>query len=112
MNINIKNDGPVTVARLSGAFDLGDEKQIAEELHPLVVEPHSRVAVDMTRLKEINSQGLSQLINMVIRSRMNRSKVVIVSPTPLVMGVMEVTRLDEWFEMADDVEAAIAALES
>jgi len=110
MNMEINADGPVTIAKVSGQFDLGDEKRLGDELHPLVAEPNSRVALDLSELAAINSQGLSQLINMVIRSRMNRSKVVMIAPTPFVMGVMEVTRLDAWFEIVDDVEAAVDLL--
>jgi len=106
MNVDITNRGPVAVAAVSGDFDLGDHVALGDTIQPLVSEPDSRVAVDLSGLNQINSQGLSQLISLVIRSRMNRSRVVLVSPTPFVAGVMEVTRLNDWFDIAPDVDTA------
>ena len=110
MDIEITHGDAVTVAKVSGEFDLGDEEQLAGALRPLVDEPNSRVVVELSELKQINSQGLGQLIDLAMRGRMNRSRVVLVSPTPFVRGVLEVTRLDQWFEIADSVESAVKAM--
>lgn len=111
MDITISRNGPISVANVSGQFDLGDEEQLAAQLQPLVAEPNSRLAIELSKLKQINSLGLSELINVVIRSRMNRSRVVLVAPSPFVMGVFEVTHLDRWFEFVDDLDAATASLQ-
>jgi len=106
MDIEITNEDSIQVATISGEFNLGEEAQIATELQPLVADTDSRLAIDLSKLMQINSQGLSELINVVIRARMSRSRVVLVAPTPFVMGVFEVTHLNEWFEMAENLEAA------
>jgi anti-sigma B factor antagonist len=111
MDIETTHSGGVRIARLSGDFDIGDEEQMGKALQPLVAEPNSRVAVDLSELKQINSQGLGQLIDLVMRGRLNRSRVLLVAPTPFVKGVLEVTRLDQWFEIVDGVNTAVKSFE-
>lgn len=111
MEINIETEGSIRVAHLTGDFGPGEECDLASELHPLVAERSSRLAIDLSGLEHINSIGLAELINTVIRARLSGSRVVLVSPSAFVCGVFEVTRLDKWFEIVDDISAARASLE-
>lgn len=110
MDISTSSQGPFTLARLSGEFTLGEETKIADELHPLVADRGSRLAIDLSELTQINSLGLSELINVVIRARLSHSRVVLVSPTNFVRGVFGATHLDRWFEIVDSVDEAVGAL--
>ncbi|NOT01427.1 MAG: STAS domain-containing protein [Phycisphaerales bacterium] len=110
MEITIEKEGRIHVAKLKGDFDLGDETKLAEQLQPLILEPNARVAVEMSQLKQINSLGLSELINAVVRARMNKSRLVLAAPSAFVMGVFEVTRLNNWFEIVPTLEAAKKSL--
>lgn len=111
MEVKIESSGDIRVARLSGAMGVGEEAVLAEKLQPLVGEPESKLAIELTGMTSINSLGLSELINVVIRARLSRSRVVLVAPSQFVCGVFEMTRLDRWFEIVDDLDAAFAALE-
>lgn len=106
MAVTIDTSGSFTVAALSGEFGLIDQGGVGERLGALVASPESRVAVVLKDLKQINSVGLSVLINVVTRARLNRSRVVLVAPSPFVASVLEVTTLDQWFEIVDDLTAA------
>ena len=110
MEMKIESSGDIRVARLSGDLGIGEEALLAEKLQPLVGEPGSKLAIELSRMTSINSLGLSELINVVIRARLSRSRVVLVSPSKFVRGVFEVTRLDRWFEIVDDLDAAFATL--
>mgnify|MGYP000334921345 CR=1 FL=1 len=110
MEMKIDSSGGIRVARLSGDMGVGEEAVLAEKLQPLVGESESKLAIELTGMTNINSLGLSELINVVIRARLSRSRVVLVSPSHFVRGVFEVTRLDRWFEIVDDLDAAFAVL--
>lgn len=112
MEMKIESSGDIRVARLSGDMSIGEEAVLAEKLQPLVGEPGSKLAIELTRMTSINSLGLSELINVVIRARLSRSRVVLVSPSEFVRGVFEMTRLDRWFEIVDDLDAAFATLKT
>ena len=42
----------------------------------------------------------------VNKSRLRGGDVVVLSPSPFVAGVLSATRLDEWFQVQDSLEAA------
>ena len=110
MKLTIDTTGPFYVATLEGAFKNDDARKLAEELHPLVAPAGARLAVDLSKLAQINSAGLSELINVVARARLSGSSVVLISPSAFIRRVFETTRLDQWFDIVDDHGAAEAAL--
>ena len=112
MGVTIDTSGSFAVAALSGEFGLIDQEGVGERLGALVAAPESRVAVVLKDLKQINSVGLSVLINVVTRARLNRSRVVLVAPSPFVANVLEVTALDQWFDIVDDLTAADEQLQA
>lgn len=94
------------VARFSGALSAPDADKIEKSLGELPFGEDARLAIDLTALRTIDSSGLAALIAIVTRSRLTRGRVVFVAPSPFVAGVLAVTRLDSWFEIAPDLEAA------
>lgn len=100
----------MTVARLTGEFGGSRESEAAAPLMSLVATAGSRVAVDVSGLQAIDSTGLSMLMNLVARGRLNDSRVVLVAPSPFVAGVLRVTKLDTWLEIRPDLDAAEKAM--
>ena len=111
MDISVDINGAFSVAKLSGGFDHADNQKLADELQPLVAESGARLAIEMSALNQINSAGLSELIGVVTRARLCRSRVVLVSPSAFVRHVLDVTRLDGWFDIVENVTDARSALE-
>lgn len=99
------------VVRLSGALSGLEADQLAEALGELPYGPNARVAIDLSALKSIDSNGLASLIGIVTRSRMNNGRVVLVAPSPFVAGVLSVTRLDGWFDICPDMPAVESFLQ-
>ena len=106
MEISIDTSGPYGVVHLKGSLGPEDEQQFAEELYPLVADPQAKLAVVLTDVTFIGSSGLGGLISLVTRARLREGRVILVGPTRFVRGVMEVTQLDTWFEVCDDLEEA------
>jgi anti-sigma B factor antagonist len=109
MEVQIDKSGPVPIAVLRGEIRSDDGETFLEELHPLVAEPDSRLAIDLSGVDFIDSSGLTFLINVVTRARLAKGRAVLVGPTPFVSGVFEVTNLNQWFEILqtlDDVRHA------
>ncbi|HRX87519.1 MAG TPA: STAS domain-containing protein [Phycisphaerae bacterium] len=111
MEITIEQqDGKYTLVRLKGELRREASRRIEEELHPLIGADAPPVVVDLAGLEAIDSTGLSQLIGLATHARMSRSQVVLFGPTPFVAGVFEVTHLDKWFDIAEDLPGAEAQL--
>lgn len=107
MEIDIKrNEDGLVVVSLVGELSSHAEDSIREQLHPLISERDAKVILDLSSVKTVDSSGLSHLISLVTHARMTNSQVVLSGPTSFVRGVLEVTQLDRWFELADSVEAA------
>ncbi len=94
------------IARLSGALSGLDADQFNDALGELPFGNEARLALDLSKLKSIDSNGLSVLIALVTRSRLSQGKVVLVAPSPFVAGVLSVTRLDRWFDICSDLAEA------
>lgn len=94
------------MAKLSGALSGLDADQLGEALGELPYGEGARIAIEMSGLRSIDSNGLAVLIAVVTRSRLTHGRVVLVAPSPFVAGVLSVTRLDGWFEVCGDLAAA------
>ena len=110
MEITIDTSGAFAVARLKGEFGMYDGEKVSEQLQPLVAEPDSRLAVTLDEVTFINSDGLNALIAANTRARLGRSRMVLVAPSSFVKGVLEVTQLDQWFDICDDLDQAAERL--
>lgn len=95
------------MVRFTGELRAECATAISEQLHPLVSESGAMLVVDLSKLTWIDSGGLSHLINLVTHARLAGSRVILVQPAKYVAGVLEVTQLDKWFEIADTETDAI-----
>ncbi len=110
MQITISPNVGFELAALAGEFSGSDAQAMADDLQPLVASAGARLAIDLSGLQQINSAGLSELISVVTRARLCGAHVVLVAPSPFVKQVFDLTRLDNWFEIVDDVADASRAL--
>ncbi len=111
MDIHIeKPAGGVSVVGLNGELGSHAEDSIREQLHPVVGERNAKVIIDLSNVRTIDSSGLGHLISLVTHSRMTESRVILCGASSFVRGVLDVTQLDRWFEMASSVDEAFTML--
>ena len=60
--------------------------------------------------KRINSAGLSHLVMLVTNAHTNSSRVVLAACSPFIAIVLNRSKLDQFFEVAETVEEAIERL--
>lgn len=106
MGLEIDESRPFAVARVSGKFYGADLRPLTEKLEELVSGENARLAIDLSAVEMIDSSGLSAMMNLVTRSRLGGGKVVLISPSPFVANVLEITRLNQWFDVCDSLEEA------
>lgn len=106
LDIQMDRTRSFPVARLSGALSGLDADQLSDALGELPYGEEARLAIDLSGLRSIDSNGLAVLIAVVTRSRLTRGRVVLVAPSPFVAGVLSVTRLDGWFDVCTDLAGA------
>ncbi len=106
MDLRITNNGSFTVAHLVGELSASDAEQLTESLSDSAFGLEARLAIDLSQLESLDSQGLSALIHLVTRSRMNRGRIILVAPAAFVKSIFSVTRLDAWFDICDTLDEA------
>jgi len=111
MDIQIDRGGAITVARVSGELIGEDVERFTEELTELVSGEGSALAVELSELELVDSNGLAALMNLVTRARLSEGNVVLVSPSAFVAGIFSVTRLDTWFDICNTLDEAKRKLE-
>jgi len=100
------------LVRLQGELRRESGELISQRLHPLIAPRKTAVIVDLSGVTLIDSSGLSHLISLATHARLSESKFVLFDPTPFVAGVLELTHLDKWFDLADDLAGAEARLQT
>lgn len=69
-------------------------------------------AIDIEKVKYINSSGIGVLITLLTKFRNQEGEVVIVNPSEHVKKLLIITKLTAIFKMADSVEQAVQDLKS
>ncbi len=106
MGISVDLSKLYAVVRLTGSLDAEDREAFVEQTHPLVAEQGSKLVIDLDQLTSISSAGLSALVSVTTRARLAEGRVILVAPTSFVRGILEVTQLENWFEVCDDCAEA------
>ncbi|MCI0357820.1 MAG: STAS domain-containing protein [Planctomycetaceae bacterium] len=108
MELTVTHYEGYVLAKIAGALDENARPQFREELHPLVGKAGMRLILDLSGVPRVNSAGIGNLVALVADANTQHSRVIMCGLTPFAAGVMSVTKLDSYFEISPDVEAAIA----
>ena len=106
MDIHIDRSGPFAVAKVSGAITAAEAEDFAEPLEELASGSGAALAIDLSGVTTLDSSALGAMIRIVTRSRLTEGQVVFVAPSAFLAGILEVTRLDQWLEICEDMKEA------
>jgi anti-anti-sigma factor len=108
MELTLSSRDGITVASTKGPIDESARDSFREHLHPLVGKKGSRLIVDMAGSARINSAGIGNLVALTADANTNDSRVVLCNLQTYVLMVIGITKLDKFFIIATDVDAAVA----
>lgn len=95
---------------LSGTLDAWSEPDTRAALKAILAGGRSRLVLELSALKRIDSSGVSALLSVLKAARSGGGDVVLLTPSPAVVSVLRLTRLDQILEAFDDEAAALARL--
>lgn len=90
--------GHATVT-LAGELDMSNAELLRAALSTLADQGVRTVVVDLAKLEFIDSTGLSELVQALKRSRADGGEVVLRSPQPATLRVLEIVGLTELFQI-------------
>jgi anti-sigma B factor antagonist len=105
--MDVSRRGPASVVRLVGAVGMAEASTLSRQLDELVELPGCVVVLDLEHLDFMCSSGLGALLNAHAKARQFQGQVSLANPSPMVMRLLETTRLTSLFEVFPSVEKAL-----
>ncbi len=109
MNINIQTLDSVKVVELIGDIDTKTAPSLTEKVLVLV-EPGSKLIIDMNQVDYMSSAGLRMLLSLYRNATAKDGKLALVGLSEDLKDTMSVTGFLDFFTTFETVEAAIDAL--
>src|SRR5438874_11395779 len=109
MEINVKSIGQVTVVEIAGDIDSNTAPQAQERVLPLV-QPGSKILLDMSGVEYMSSAGLRILLSMYRQISRGDGGIVLVGLGEEIKDTMSVTGFLNFFTTCDTVDEGLQAL--
>ena len=92
-----------------GAIDLHVSPELRASLRAMIDEKPDRLVVDLSRVPYVDSSGLAVLIGAMQSLEHDGGRFMLAGARETVRLILATARLDEYFRMFPDVDAALAA---
>jgi anti-sigma B factor antagonist len=110
-----RQQGDVTILDLSGrisvgealAFGPGSGLILGQVIRELAEKGQKRILLNLKDVKYIDSSGVGDLVRSVTSLRRQGGDLKLLSPAPMVLEVLRITRLDRMLDIKDDESAAV-----
>jgi anti-sigma B factor antagonist len=109
MTIETLDQAGIKIVRLHGELH-GHDGDFVPTVVELFTAPGVRVVIDLTDVPFMNSTGLAELVRVAAQANVQECRLVLAHPNSFVVGVLQTTQLDRFFEVYPSIEAAIAKL--
>jgi len=107
LTLDVSRRGPASVVRLVGSVGMAEASMLSRQLEELVQQPGAVVVIDMEHLDFMCSSGLGALLNAHAKARQVQGRLSLANPSPMVMRLLETTRLTNLFTVFPTVDAAL-----
>ncbi len=100
------------IFRLQGKMLGGaDANHLNERIHQLLDEGKNRFVLDLSQVDMMSSSGLGVLVSALTAVRNQMGDVKLAALPEKIQHILEITKLDQVFEIYDTVESAMAAFQ-
>jgi anti-sigma B factor antagonist len=110
-----RQQGEVTILDLSGrisvgealAFGPGSGLILGDVIRELANKGQKRILLNLKEVRYIDSSGLGDLVRSVTSLRRQGGDLKLLSPAPMVLEVLQITRLDKILDIKHDESLAV-----
>jgi anti-sigma B factor antagonist len=96
----VERDG-APVIRVTGEVDLYSSPKLREALLKTIPKAQNEVSLDLTGVTYMDSSGVATLVEGLKASGQKNARFVLLSPSPAVMKVLQLSRLDSVFDIKE-----------
>ncbi len=111
MNLSSQTHGSAELVSLPTRLVMANAQEARTAMRNLVDNGRTRLILDLHAVEFVDSSGLSVLVSALKAVQPKDGRVVLLSPSKGVRSLIELTRLHQVFEIFEDREAAILALD-
>jgi anti-sigma B factor antagonist len=108
LDLSTSREGPCAVVRVGGELDPGSAGELSEAALKAMQEIGPSLVLDLSGVTFMDSTGLKVLLAVHQRAQLAGGRLVLAGATRSVRRVVDITGLDETFEIRDDIDAAVA----
>lgn len=108
MNITEREQNGVVIFVLDGRVDSEGAVDLDLALQTAVTEERYKIVLDMSQVRYINSAGLRTLADILTQTKENDGYLRLVDLNPKVARVFQIIGFDNFFDIYDTVDEAIA----
>jgi anti-sigma B factor antagonist len=112
LDVSTTRQGPCAVVSIGGEIDPGTAGELSDAALTAMQEIGPSLVLDLSGVTFMDSTGLKVLLAVHQRARLAGGRLVLAAPTRSVLRVVDITGLDDTFEVRDDVASAVAAFTS
>lgn len=105
---SVRRDGDALIAVVVGDVDVHRSWAFQRSLMALLDQSPQRIILDLADVSYMDSSGLAGLIKLLSQVRRLRIDLWLCRPTVPVRSLLEITRLDQVFSVADSLEEALS----
>lgn len=110
MKISARHKDKTTIFDVSGDIDFANSPEVRHSvLHEIREDRTSRVVVNLTNVRYIDSSGVASLVEGLKASRDLGSRFVLFGLSPSARELLQLSRLIKVFEIYDTEEQALAS---
>ena len=106
LDVSATQEQGVTIVHLSGEIDLHTSPQLRDRLLNLIDRKPQRIILDLSGVGYVDSSGVGTIVELKRRAMRTDSKVVLVGLQARVRSLFEITRLDKFFTITDNIDEA------
>ena len=105
-SIETRCDGDDCVIVLTGEINLRSSPDLHASLLKTIERRPARIILDLAEVSYMDSSGVGTLVEIKRRVGGYKGKLILISLQPRVRGLFQITRLEQFFTIAADVDEA------
>lgn len=106
LHVDADREPDATIVRLKGEVDLRTSPQLRGAFLDLLDEKPARIILDLTGVSYIDSSGVGTIVELKRRAAKTGSTIVLVGLQPRVQSLFEITKLDKFFRITQNIDEA------
>ena len=110
MTVEVEDYDGVKVLRLRGELTGGEKDVFVESVTDLLGKPGARLVFDLGSVSFMNSAGLGALVRLVAQANVQEARIILANLSAYITGVVEMTKLNQLFEIRPTTQDAVQAL--